>query len=134
MLYRRREAPFSLVGIGRDRPKNGPCTHPAKPVRVYREHHAVGFGSVEPTGFVACPFERTDLVSQRFRIDHLNLVAHGLCNGSISTVQLIGYFPVLLITFVASIYVLLRVPALTNHIFSGTSGGSSAQILQDFLA
>src|SRR5207302_5864979 len=55
-------------------------------------------------------------------------------NGSISTVQLMGYFPVLLITFVASIYVLLRVPALTNHIFSGTSGGSSAQILQDFLA
>src|SRR6202030_2852085 len=55
-------------------------------------------------------------------------------NGSISTVQLLGWFPVLLITFVASIYVLLRVPALTNHIFSGTSGGSSAQILQDFLA
>ena len=55
-------------------------------------------------------------------------------NGSISTVQLLGWFPVLLITFVASIYVLLRVPTLTNHIFSGTSGGSSAQILQDFLA
>src|ERR1700737_1485339 len=54
--------------------------------------------------------------------------------GTISTVQLLGWFPVLLITFVASIYVLLRVPALTNHIFSGTSGGSSAQILQDFLA
>ncbi len=48
-------------------------------------------------------------------------------NGSISTVQLLGWFPVLLITFVASIYVLLKVPALTNHIFSGTSGGSSAQ-------
>src|ERR1700724_1341383 len=55
-------------------------------------------------------------------------------NGSISTVQLLGWFPVLLITFVASIYVLLRVPALTNHIFNGTSGGSSAQILQDFFA
>jgi hypothetical protein len=54
--------------------------------------------------------------------------------GTISTVQLIGWFPVLFITFVASIYVLLRVPALTNHIFSGTSGGSSAQILQDFFA
>jgi hypothetical protein len=54
--------------------------------------------------------------------------------GSISTVQLLGWFPVLLITFVASIYVLLRVPALTNHIFSGTAGGSSVQILQDFLA
>src|SRR5713226_5679959 len=54
--------------------------------------------------------------------------------GTLSTVQLIGWFPVLFITFVASIYVLLRVPALTNHIFSGTSGGSSTQILQDFFA
>ena len=50
--------------------------------------------------------------------------------GTISTVQLIGWFPVLFITFVASIYVLLRVPALTNHIFSGTSGGSSTGILE----
>ena len=53
---------------------------------------------------------------------------------TISTVQLIGWVPVFFITFVASIYVLLRVPSLTNHIFSGTSGGSSAQILQDFFA
>jgi len=51
-------------------------------------------------------------------------------NDTISTVELIGWFPVLFITFVASIYVLLRVPALTNHIFSGTSGGSSTGILE----
>ena len=50
--------------------------------------------------------------------------------GNISTLQLIGWFPVLLITFVASIYVLLKVPALTNQIFSGTAGGSSAGILE----
>jgi hypothetical protein len=50
--------------------------------------------------------------------------------GNISTLQLIGWFPVLLITFVASIYVLIKVPALTNHIFSGTAGGSSAGILE----
>jgi hypothetical protein len=49
--------------------------------------------------------------------------------GNISTLQLIGWFPVLLITFVASIYVLLKVPSLTNHIFSGTAGGSSAGLL-----
>jgi TrbL/VirB6 plasmid conjugal transfer protein len=49
--------------------------------------------------------------------------------GAISTVQLIEEFPVLLITFLASIYVLLKVPALTNHIFSGTAGGSSAALL-----
>ena len=46
--------------------------------------------------------------------------------GTISTVQLIEAFPVLFITFFASIYALLKIPALTNHIFSGTSGGSSA--------
>ena len=50
--------------------------------------------------------------------------------GTISTVQLIGWFPVLLITFVASIYVLLKVPVLTNHIFSGIAGGTSAGILE----
>src|SRR5207245_8706952 len=50
--------------------------------------------------------------------------------GTISTLQLIGWFPVLLITFVASIYVLLKVPSLTNHIFSGTAGGSSAGIVE----
>jgi hypothetical protein len=49
--------------------------------------------------------------------------------GAISTLQLIGWFPVLVITFIASIFVLLKVPVLTNHIFSGTAGGSSATIL-----
>lgn len=49
--------------------------------------------------------------------------------GTISTMQLIGWFPVLFITLLASIYVLLKVPALTNHIFSGTAGGSSAGLL-----
>src|SRR5262249_19225031 len=49
--------------------------------------------------------------------------------GTVSTLQLIGWFPVLLITFIASIYVLLKVPALTNQIFSGAAGGSSSGIL-----
>jgi len=50
--------------------------------------------------------------------------------GTLSTVQLIAWFPVLFITFLASIYALLKIPSLTNHIFSGTSGGSSAGILE----
>jgi hypothetical protein len=49
--------------------------------------------------------------------------------GTLSTVQLIAWFPVLFITFLASIYVLLKIPTLTNHIFSGTAGGSSASLL-----
>jgi len=49
--------------------------------------------------------------------------------GTLSTVQLMAWFPVLLITFLASIYALLKIPVLTNHIFSGASGGSSGAIL-----
>src|SRR3984957_14506149 len=51
-------------------------------------------------------------------------------NGAVSTVALIEEFPVLFITFLAAIYALLKIPALTNHIFSGTAGGSSAAILE----
>ena len=50
--------------------------------------------------------------------------------GTISVVQLMEAFPVLFITFLAAIYALLKIPALTNHIFSGTSGTSSAAILE----
>ena len=50
--------------------------------------------------------------------------------GAVSTVQLLAWFPILFITFVASIYVLLKVPALTNHIFSGTAGGSSSILVE----
>jgi hypothetical protein len=54
--------------------------------------------------------------------------------GAISTAQLIGLFPVLFITFLAAIYALLKIPALTNHIFSGTAGGSSAGTLGGLLS
>jgi len=54
--------------------------------------------------------------------------------GAISTAQLIGLFPVLFITFLAAIYGLLKIPALTNHIFSGSAGGSSAGILGGLLS
>src|SRR6202047_5038989 len=50
--------------------------------------------------------------------------------GTLSTVQLIAWFPVLFITFLSSIYVLLKIPSLTNHIFSGTAGGSSVGIVE----
>jgi type IV secretory pathway VirB6-like protein len=50
--------------------------------------------------------------------------------GTISVVQLMEAFPVLFITFLAAIYALLKIPALTNHVFSGTSGGSSAASLE----
>lgn len=53
--------------------------------------------------------------------------------GTVSTSQLVGWFPVLFITFLAAIYALLKIPALTNHIFSGSSGGSSASIFGGLL-
>jgi hypothetical protein len=62
-----------------------------------------------------------------------NLLLGGLRllpGGALSTVQLITWLPVLFITLLASIYTLLKVPALTNHIFSGTAGGSSAGLIQ----
>jgi len=53
-------------------------------------------------------------------------------SGTLSTVQLMAWFPVLFITFLASIYALLKIPVLTNHIFSGSSGGSSGGLLSGF--
>jgi type IV secretory pathway VirB6-like protein len=53
--------------------------------------------------------------------------------GTVSTSQLIGWFPVLFITFLAAIYALLKIPMLTNHIFSGSSGGSSAGVFSSLL-
>jgi len=49
--------------------------------------------------------------------------------GAISTAELLGWFPVLFITFLAAIYALLKIPALTSQLFSGASGGSSAILL-----
>jgi hypothetical protein len=54
--------------------------------------------------------------------------------GTLSTVQLMAWFPVLFITFLAAIYTLLKIPTLTNHIFSGTSGASSAGLIEEAVA
>ena len=51
---------------------------------------------------------------------------------TISVTQLIGWFPVLFITFLAAIYGLLKIPSLTHHIFSGAAGGSSVGIAERF--
>jgi hypothetical protein len=81
--------------------------------------------------FVQYAFYQVIAAAVVFVIGNLILGILGLQPaGAISTVQLIEEFPVLLITFLASIYALLKVPALTNHIFSGTSGGSSVGILE----
>jgi hypothetical protein len=58
-------------------------------------------------------------------ISELNLLQPGY----MSLTQLSGLFPALAITFLASIYALLKIPDLTSAIFSGSAGGSSAGIL-----
>jgi len=80
--------------------------------------------------FVQYAFYQVIAAAVVFIIGNLILGILGLQPvGAISTVQLIEEFPVLFITFLASIFALLKVPALTNHIFSGTAGGSSAGLL-----
>jgi hypothetical protein len=84
--------------------------------------------------FVQYAFYQVIAAAVVFVIANLILGTLGLQpNGTISTVQLIEAFPVLFITFLASIYALLKIPALTNHIFSGTAGGSSAAALGSLL-
>jgi type IV secretory pathway VirB6-like protein len=80
--------------------------------------------------FVQYAFYQVIAAAVVFIIGNLILGILGLQPvGAISTVQLIEEFPVLFITFLASIYALLKIPALTSHIFSGTAGGSSAGLL-----
>src|ERR1700728_1575939 len=84
--------------------------------------------------FIQYAFSQVIATAVVFVIGNLILGILGLQpTGTISTTQLIGWFPVLFITFLAAIYALLKIPALTNHIFSGTAGGSSAGILGGLL-
>ena len=84
--------------------------------------------------FIQYAFYQVIATAVVFVIGNLILGILGLQpTGTISTTQLIGWFPVLFITFLAAIYALLKIPALTNHIFSGTAGGSSAGILGGLL-
>jgi len=80
--------------------------------------------------FIQYAFYQVIAAAVVFIIGNLILGVLKLPTGTISTVQLMGWFPVLFITFLGSIYALLKIPALTNHIFSGTAGGTSAGILE----
>jgi type IV secretory pathway VirB6-like protein len=80
--------------------------------------------------FIQYAFYQVIAAAVVFIISNLILGILGLQpQGNISTDQLLSEFPVLFITFLAAIYALLKIPALTNQIFSGSSGGSSASIL-----
>jgi type IV secretory pathway VirB6-like protein len=80
--------------------------------------------------FIQYAFYQVIAAAVVFVIGNLILGVLKLPTGTISTVQLMGWFPVLFITFLGAIYALLKIPALTNHIFSGTAGGTSVGILE----
>jgi len=49
-------------------------------------------------------------------------IIHAQITGLISPTDLIRVSPVLVVTYLAAIYAIIKVPMLTSHIFSGTSG------------
>lgn len=55
-------------------------------------------------------------------------IIHAQITGLISPTDLIRVSPVLVVTYLAAIYAIVKVPMLTSHIFSGTSGGSAGNI------
>lgn len=55
-------------------------------------------------------------------------IIHAQITGLMSPTDLIRISPVLLVTYIAAIYAIIKVPMLTSHIFSGTSGGSAASV------
>jgi hypothetical protein len=57
-------------------------------------------------------------------------IIHAQIIGLMSPTDLIRISPVLVVMYLAAIYAILKVPMLTSHIFSGTSGGSSAAIFE----
>jgi TrbL/VirB6 plasmid conjugal transfer protein len=50
-------------------------------------------------------------------------IIHAQITGAISPTDLMKAFPLILVTAVAAIYAIVKIPMLTSHIFSGSSGG-----------
>jgi hypothetical protein len=57
-------------------------------------------------------------------------IIHAQITGLMSATDLIRISPVLVVTYLAAIYAIVKVPMLTSHIFTGTSGGSAAAIFE----
>src|ERR1700681_3426619 len=57
-------------------------------------------------------------------------IIHARITGLVSATDLIRISPVLLVTSLAAIYAIIKVPMLTSHIFSGASGGSAMVVFE----
>lgn len=57
-------------------------------------------------------------------------IIHAQITGLMSATDLLRISPVLLVTYIAAIYAIVKVPTLTSHIFSGTSGASATALFE----
>ena len=57
-------------------------------------------------------------------------IIHAQIAGLMSATDLLRIAPVLLVTYIAAIYAIVKVPTLTSHIFSGTSGASATAMFE----
>jgi hypothetical protein len=57
-------------------------------------------------------------------------IIHAQITGLVSATDLIRISPVLVVTYLAAIYAIVKVPMLTSHIFSGASGGSAMVVFE----
>ena len=55
-------------------------------------------------------------------------IIHAQITGLMSATDLLRISPVLLVTYIAAIYAIVKVPTLTSHIFTGTTGVSSGAL------
>ncbi len=55
-------------------------------------------------------------------------IIHAQITGLMSATDLMKISPVLLVTYIAANYAIIKVPTLTSHIFSGTSGTSATAL------
>jgi hypothetical protein len=55
-------------------------------------------------------------------------IIHAQITGLMSATDLLRISPVLLVTYIAAIYAIVKVPTLTSHIFTGTTGVSSVAL------
>ncbi|MGA7625669.1 MAG: type IV secretion system protein [Candidatus Acidiferrales bacterium] len=57
-------------------------------------------------------------------------IIHAQITGVMSATDLLKISPVLLVTYIAAIYAVVKVPTLTSHIFSGASAGSAGALFE----
>jgi type IV secretory pathway VirB6-like protein len=57
-------------------------------------------------------------------------IIHAQITGLMSATDLMKISPVLIVTYIAANYAIIKVPTLTSHIFSGSSGGSASALFE----